>query len=81
MMDILNRIAENEPEILIPIIAIVLGCSFGIIAVAFTMIRDMVRSRDLERSRREIAAYIAEGSMSPDEGERILKAGLQGKKC
>jgi hypothetical protein len=27
-----------------------------------------------ERSRREIAAYIAEGSMSPDQGERLLRA-------
>jgi hypothetical protein len=27
-----------------------------------------------ERTRREIAAYIAEGSMSPDQGERLLRA-------
>ena len=30
-----------------------------------------------ERSRREIAAYIAEGSMTPEHGERILKADVQ----
>ncbi|MCW5764628.1 MAG: hypothetical protein KIT68_01465 [Phycisphaeraceae bacterium] len=28
-----------------------------------------------ERSRREIAAYIAEGSMTPEQGERLMKAG------
>ncbi len=28
-----------------------------------------------ERSRREIAAYIAEGTMTPDQGERLMKAG------
>ena len=27
-----------------------------------------------ERSRREIAAYIAEGSLSPEQGERLMKA-------
>lgn len=28
-----------------------------------------------ERTRREIAAYIAEGSMSPEQGERLLSTG------
>ncbi len=28
-----------------------------------------------ERTRREIAAYIAEGSMTPEQGERLLAAG------
>ena len=27
-----------------------------------------------ERSRREIAAYIAEGSLTPEQGERLMKA-------
>ena len=27
-----------------------------------------------EKSRREIAAYIAEGSMSADQGERLMRA-------
>ncbi len=30
-----------------------------------------------ERSRREIAAYIAEGTMTPEHGERILKADVK----
>jgi hypothetical protein len=28
-----------------------------------------------ERTRREIAAYIAEGSMTPEQGERLLTSG------
>jgi hypothetical protein len=28
-----------------------------------------------ERTKREIAAYVAEGSMTPEQAERILKAG------
>ena len=34
-----------------------------------------------ERSRREIAAYIAEGSLSPDQGERLLRAEVDGKRA
>lgn len=40
----------------------------------------MVRSTAREKTRREIAAYIAEGSMSPEQGERLMKAG-EAKKC
>lgn len=31
-----------------------------------------------ERTRREIAAFIAEGSMSPEQGEKLMKAGKGG---
>jgi hypothetical protein len=34
----------------------------------------MVKSSHRERTRREIAAYIAEGSMTPEQGERLMKA-------
>lgn len=29
-----------------------------------------------ERTRREIAAYIAEGSITPDQGERLMRANI-----
>ena len=32
-----------------------------------------------EKSRREIAAYIAEGSITAEQGERLLKADVSGK--
>lgn len=34
----------------------------------------MVTTATRERSRREIAAYIAEGSLSPEQGERLIRA-------
>ncbi len=34
----------------------------------------IVTNNSRERSRREIAAYIAEGSLSPEQGERLLRA-------
>jgi hypothetical protein len=34
-----------------------------------------------ERSRREIAAYVAEGSITPEQGERLIKADIGAKVC
>jgi hypothetical protein len=53
----------------------------GIIATSIVFIVTVktiattIISRGRERSRREIAAFIAEGSMTPEQGERLMKAG------
>jgi len=74
MQPIINAIAEDI-YVLIPLA----GISVAIIAVAGGIIGSTIRSKQFERSRREIAAYIAEGSMSPEEGERLLQ--LKSPKC
>lgn len=74
MQPIINAIAEDI-WVLIPLA----GISVAIIAVPGSIIGDTLRSRQYERSRREIAAYIAEGSMSPEEGERLLQ--IKSPKC
>jgi hypothetical protein len=71
----MENILSNQPELLIPILAIVLGCSIAAISIVGCTIKNVCKSNQLERSRREIAAYIAEGSMTPEEGERLMKAG------
>jgi len=43
-------------------------------AIVFGTITSMFKSMARERTRREIAAYIAEGSMTPEQGERLMKA-------
>lgn len=43
--------------------------------VALGTIQRIAQTNARERSRREIAAYIAEGSMTPEQGERLMKAG------
>jgi len=52
----------------------VIGGTIAIIAIVFGTVTSMVKAMARERTRREIAAYIAEGSMTPEQGERILKA-------
>ncbi len=47
----------------------------GIVAIVFGSISSVLKTSARERSRREIAAYIAEGSMTSADGERLMKAG------
>lgn len=51
---------------------------FGIVAVlwlAFSFVQKTIHTITRERTRREIAAYIAEGSMTPEQGEKLMKSG------
>lgn len=80
MTDVMQNISSNE-DIIIPVVAITGGILIAIIAIVFGAVRRMVMSSNLEKSRREIAAYIAEGSMSPEDGERLLNAGKGSDRC
>lgn len=60
-----------------------LGDNIGMFAIGGTVVAcfimmsivQVVQTRAKERTRREVAAYVAEGSMTTDEAERILCAG------
>lgn len=56
---------------------LIVGGSVAIIAILAGAASSMVKSTSRERSRREIAAYIAEGSMTPDQGEKLMAAGIR----
>jgi hypothetical protein len=45
-----------------------------VVAIVVSAIKDIMRTKAREVSRREIAAYIAEGSMTPEQGERLMVA-------
>ena len=60
---------------LIPIAAIVFGCTVAIVAIIFTTLTALAKARARENSRREIAAYVAEGSLTPDQGVALMEAG------
>lgn len=59
----------------IPVLAISGGIFIAVISILMTNIRGMVAARSTEQTRREIAAYVAEGTMTAEEGERLIKAG------
>mgnify|MGYP001250920096 CR=1 FL=1 len=59
----------------IPVLAISGGIFIAIISILITNLRGMLATRATEQTRREIAAYVAEGTITPEEAERLLKAG------
>jgi len=56
------------------VVVVALICLAVIANSLFRAVTEVLTSAARERSRREIAAYIAEGTLSPDQGERIMKA-------
>ena len=65
-------LASNDEEMMFVFLAGILA--FVIYIVAAT-VRSVLRDRVREESRREIAAYVAEGTISPADAERLLEAG------
>lgn len=55
-------------------IAVTGGIAIAIVGMILGTVRKTVQTKEREQTRREVAAYIAEGSMTPEQGERILTA-------
>ena len=51
------------------------GFTVAIVAIVTEAIRKILQTRAREESRREIAAYVAEGSISPDDAAKLLAGG------
>ena len=60
---------------LIPVIAIGGGLLVAIIAIIFSTIAGILKTRAREETKREIAAYVAEGTIDPDKAIAMLNAG------
>jgi hypothetical protein len=55
-------------------IAMIGGLVIAIISIVGGFIRRMYSENVRGRTQREVAAYVAEGSMTPEEGERLIRA-------
>jgi len=71
-MECLNQAAADN------MVFLIIGVCFlaGMVLKAITTI---VKTQAREKSRREIAAYVAEGSITPEQGERLLRADVSGR--
>jgi hypothetical protein len=58
----------------IALVAIVGGLGVAALGILVGTIGSVVRTRTREATKREVSAYVAEGSMSPEDAERIIKA-------
>ncbi|MCC6427386.1 MAG: hypothetical protein IT435_11265 [Phycisphaerales bacterium] len=65
----------------IAVIAIGGGLTVAVVAIVTSAISRVVRTKAFEASRREIAAYVAEGTIKPDEAARLLEAGKKPGDC
>jgi len=69
MHEVLNLLENHMYVVVIAVISLAVLANSLIRAVT-----SIVDTTAKERSRREIAAYIAEGSLTPEQGERLVRA-------
>ncbi|UCD75689.1 MAG: hypothetical protein JSV91_02000 [Phycisphaerales bacterium] len=68
MEELLDILSENF------IFAMIALCFLA--GIALKALTKVITNASRERSRREIAAYIAEGSITPEQGERLMRADI-----
>jgi hypothetical protein len=68
--DIVLEIIQDDEKLFL-----ILGVALVGLLGFMSMITKTFTAIAAERTKREIAAYIAEGTMSPEQGERLVKAG------
>jgi hypothetical protein len=66
---------ESDAQAAVAIVAVSGGMLIALIGIISSAIRQTRQTRYREESRREIAAYVAEGSISPEDGAKLLSAG------
>jgi hypothetical protein len=66
-------IASDFPELIV-VLAVAAAGITGILSAVLAWRHRIEKSRNRDQLQREIAAYVAEGSMTADEGERLIRA-------
>jgi hypothetical protein len=64
-----------DKDTLIPVLAIGCGSLIAIFAIVFGAVKAMVVSKNREQTKRELAAYVAEGSLDPEKAVAMINAG------
>lgn len=73
LADSFNELLSHDN--FIALVAIVMGCTTGMIAIVFSLIAGVYKTRAREETKRELAAYVAEGTIDPDKAIAMLNAG------
>ncbi|MFG0273817.1 MAG: hypothetical protein ACF8QF_02040 [Phycisphaerales bacterium] len=72
MIDRLFDLIQSNPGSMLPIILGLPGMVCAVAIVWIASVASVKGTREKEKARREIAAYVAEGSMTAEDGERLL---------
>jgi hypothetical protein len=59
----------------VPEVIFTIGGAIAIVAIVAGSVTSITVNRSREKTRREIAAYVAEGTIDPDKAVEMLKAG------
>lgn len=62
----------------IPVMAIALGCTVAVVLIIAATVSKISIAKSREQSRRELAAYMAEGTISPQDAVALMNAGKSG---
>jgi hypothetical protein len=68
----------NDNELSVIIVGMSILGAIVMFGIVFGTLRRVLVKRQSEMTRRELAAYVAEGSITPDDAERLLKADIRG---
>jgi hypothetical protein len=72
MCEFLSELLRKDD--LIPVIAIAGGVAVGAVWIVMGMVHAMVTSTAREKTKRELAAYVAAGTLDADKALAMLKA-------
>ncbi len=61
-------------ENFLAIVAIGMGCLTGMVAIIGCVVGGVMRTRAKEATKRELAAYVAEGTLAPDQAVAMINA-------
>lgn len=66
----------------VAMMSVIFGVGGVVVVIVMTLetLQKIIVTRQRETTKREVAAYVAEGSMTPEDAERIIKAGKADKK-
>lgn len=71
VIELINALGKNDELIVLGGVAVCV-----VTGIVFGTVTSVMNNISREKTRREISAYIAEGSITPEDGERILRVGL-----
>lgn len=73
---LIEMLRDVDADAVIAVVAIVGGVTVALVSVVGGIVTGIRSRREREETKRELAAYVAEGSLTLDQAERLIRADL-----
>ena len=73
-MTLIDAIPLAYNEATSDIVLYAVGGGIAIIAIIFSTMSGVAKTQAREKTKRELAAYVAEGSITPDDAKKIIES-------